>query len=298
MWPRAATVIVCGEELSRETITVAALGHTYGDAVVENNVAPTCTVDGSYDNVTYCTVCGEELNRETITVDALGHTEIVDEAIEPTCTETGLTEGKHCSVCNEVIVAQEIVAPFGHTAGNAVVENSVEPDCVNNGSYESVVYCTACGVEISRETIVAPATGHNFTDYKSNNDATYTEDGTMTGTCANCGLVDTKIDEGSALGLAQKFKDEMAVLAEKETVSYDDLYAIIQTYSTLTDTDKSEAEAEFAELQKMINEYNAKAQIANNELAEASEIALAAIVPADFAFLAALWFLLKKKFFI
>ena len=28
----------------------------------------------------------------------------------PTCTETGLTEGKHCSVCNAVLIAQEVVA--------------------------------------------------------------------------------------------------------------------------------------------------------------------------------------------
>jgi hypothetical protein len=35
--------------------------------------------------------------------------------IAATCTETGLTEGKHCSVCNEVLVAQEAVAANGHS---------------------------------------------------------------------------------------------------------------------------------------------------------------------------------------
>ena len=35
------------------------------------------------------------------------HTEIViDDAIEPTEINTGLTEGSHCAICNEVIVAQ------------------------------------------------------------------------------------------------------------------------------------------------------------------------------------------------
>ena len=60
----------CGETETRE---IAALGHSAAEAVKENEVAPTCTENGSYDNVVYCSVCNEELSRETVTVDALGH---------------------------------------------------------------------------------------------------------------------------------------------------------------------------------------------------------------------------------
>ena len=52
-------------------------------------------------------------------VDALGHTEVVDAAVAPTCTETGKTEGKHCSVCGEVLVAQETVEASGHDMADA-----------------------------------------------------------------------------------------------------------------------------------------------------------------------------------
>ncbi|MBR3692607.1 MAG: dockerin type I repeat-containing protein, partial [Clostridia bacterium] len=60
----------CGDSYTEE---VAALGHTAGAVVVENNVAADCENEGSYDNVTYCTVCGDEHSRETVTVAALGH---------------------------------------------------------------------------------------------------------------------------------------------------------------------------------------------------------------------------------
>ena len=51
-----------------------------------------------------------------------------------------------------------------HVPGEAVVENEVAADCTTAGSYDSVVYCTVCGEEISRETVTVPALGHDFVD--------------------------------------------------------------------------------------------------------------------------------------
>jgi len=47
--------------------------------------------------------------------DLLEHTEVIDEAIEATCTATGLTEGSHCDVCGEVIIKQDVVDMIDHT---------------------------------------------------------------------------------------------------------------------------------------------------------------------------------------
>ena len=42
------------------------------------------------------------------------HTPVTDPAVAPTCTEDGKTEGKHCSACYAVMVAQNTVPAIGH----------------------------------------------------------------------------------------------------------------------------------------------------------------------------------------
>ncbi len=112
------TCSVCGDSYTDSTVPATGV-HTPGETVVENKKDATCTVDGSYDNVVYCTVCNAEQSRETVTDAAKGHTEVTDAAVEATCTATGLTEGKHCSVCNEVLVGQTIVPAKEHAGGAA-----------------------------------------------------------------------------------------------------------------------------------------------------------------------------------
>lgn len=82
---------------------VEAVGHTAGDPA-------TCTT------AQICTVCNE------VVVNAYGHVIETDVAVAPTCTGTGLTEGKHCSVCLEVLVAQTVLAPR-HNYVNNVCQN-------------------------------------------------------------------------------------------------------------------------------------------------------------------------------
>jgi hypothetical protein len=71
--------------------------HTPENAVEENRVEPTCTVEGSYDTVIYCSVCNTELSREINTISATGHSE------KSTVTKaTTKANGKityTCSVC-------------------------------------------------------------------------------------------------------------------------------------------------------------------------------------------------------
>ena len=81
---RCEAVLVPQEE-------VDALGHTAGEAVKENENAPTCTEAGSYDSVVYCSVCDAKLSSETVPVNATGHNYVPGETAEDgsvtyTCT--------------------------------------------------------------------------------------------------------------------------------------------------------------------------------------------------------------------
>ena len=91
-------------------VGVSISGNQHSHAYIESITAPTCTEQGFS---TYTCSCGDSYVENY--VNALGHTETVDSAVAPTCTKTGLTEGKHCSVCDEIIVAQQTVSSTGHS---------------------------------------------------------------------------------------------------------------------------------------------------------------------------------------
>ena len=147
---------VCKAELSRKTVEIPVASHTAGAAVAENLKAATCTATGSVDSVVYCTVCKAEISRKTVELPVIAHTEVVDVAVAATCTESGLTEGSHCSVCNTIIKAQEVIPAKGHKADSIVIENVVDATFEAAGSYDSVVYCSVCKVELSRTKVVVP----------------------------------------------------------------------------------------------------------------------------------------------
>ncbi|MBO5478215.1 MAG: InlB B-repeat-containing protein [Clostridia bacterium] len=114
---------------------------------------PNCIETGL--SVQYCSICANALNE--MELPAGNHTEVIDAAKAATCTETGLTEGKHCLVCNEILVAQEEIPITGHN----YIETVTDATCIANGNkhYE----CNVCGDSYD-ETITS--TGHTYTEGK------------------------------------------------------------------------------------------------------------------------------------
>ncbi len=118
-------------------------------------------------NIQYwtCTLCNKnysdanattEIDVEDTIIDKKGHN-YSSVVTDPTCTETGYTTYT-CATCANTYTDNEVDAK-GHSAGEAVRGNIVEADCINAGSYDSVVYCSVCEVELSRETVIVEALG-------------------------------------------------------------------------------------------------------------------------------------------
>ena len=109
---------------------------------------------------------------------------MIDAAVEATCTKTGLTEGKHCSVCNTVLVKQDTIPAKGHTE---VTDAAVEATCTKTGLTEGK-HCSVCNAVLVEQQIVPTKSHTEVIDAKV--EATCTATGLTEGKhCSVCNAV-------------------------------------------------------------------------------------------------------------
>ena len=132
-----------------------ALGHSWKEATCET--AKTCERCGktegealghswkeaTCETAKTCERCGKTEG------EAKGHTEVIYKKVEPTCTQAGLTEGKHCSVCNEVLQVQAKISALGHDYKSVVTK----PTTTKQGYTTHT--CTRCG-DSYKDSYTAP----------------------------------------------------------------------------------------------------------------------------------------------
>ena len=118
--------------------------HSYDEG--EEVIKATCTNQGKM--VYTCNIC-DEIKEEII--EPLGHTEVIDEAMMSTCFINGLTQGSHCIVCNEVILAQKELPLANHVE---VIDAAVEATCNSYGLTQGS-HCEMCNKVIVEQEPIA-----------------------------------------------------------------------------------------------------------------------------------------------
>ena len=255
------TCLVCGETRGgatghfwanatcTEPQTCLVCGETSGEALGHNMAAPTCTKPATCKRG-----CGHTEG------EALGHTEVIDPAVESTCTESGLTEGKHCSVCEEVLVTQKVVPATGHDWKNATCTMpktcSVCSETEGNelGHDMAVATCTVastckrgCGYTVGEPlghdmavaTCTLPSTCKRNCGYTEGEALGHTEviDPAVASTCTETGLTEGKhcsvcdsvlVAQKVVSALGHDFVNEVCSRCEKQ-LEYDDYLTF--TYS-------------------------------------------------------------------
>ena len=107
-------------------------------------------------------------------LSALGHTEVADPSVPATCTQSGLTEGRYCSVCGSILTRQTIIPATGH---NYAAVKVVAPTCTENGY--TLIRCTNCGDE--HEADQTGSLGHLYGGWMPDGK------GNHTSACKRCG---------------------------------------------------------------------------------------------------------------
>ena len=227
---RTATITFDGATLTDvQEEPMNALGHQWGEALTENYHESTCTEDGGYEQVVYCSVCGEELSRQQVPIEKKGHrfegepvwqwsddysaatavftcandpSHVFEisatireiDPYEPTCQNEGFVSYQAQVDFEEYgsfMDSKTVTLPqLEHNPGEITYEAIIEPTCVD-GSHDEVVYCTYCGKELSRRTVIDPAMFDHEEEKVQENyqEATCTENGSYdeVTVCKTCG---------------------------------------------------------------------------------------------------------------
>ncbi|MGN1347934.1 MAG: carboxypeptidase regulatory-like domain-containing protein, partial [Acutalibacteraceae bacterium] len=187
---------VCGEELSRNTVTIPVTDH---NVVSRVDIAPTCTTDGKASE-TYCSVCGTIISSGTI-IPALGH-DVTDEVFKSGASDDGSYAWKtyKCSRCDYKLVTLtlSIYDENGNPLSGAdVIIRDADGNIVSQGTSNEYGKYVVAGlpegaytVEVSHEASSNVGKGTLVVSNGSVN-GTYTEGGRLwnpsgTGGCKGC----------------------------------------------------------------------------------------------------------------
>ena len=152
----------CNVRINSGTIPALEENHVHQGKEWITTKPATCTEEGTKNLICEC---GEVMDFSTI--GKLTHTEEIVLGKAPTCTATGLTDGKKCAVCDEPLLEQTVIAKTSHTEETIIGKDAT---CTVAGTTDGVK-CSVCTVTLTAQMPIPPK-GHSFTD----------------GSCTACGI--------------------------------------------------------------------------------------------------------------
>ena len=179
---------VCGQSYTDNVNNKKKLNH---DMQLVKTVAPTCADEG-YD-LYKCSRCDVTEKRNIGPAISGSHDWQFTKTVAPTCNEKGY-DLYTCKKCKST--KKENIQPINPSNHKFIKTNTVAPTCTTGG-YD-VYTCERCGDTYNDNYI--NASGHSFTNYVLDGNATCTQDGTMTAKCDKCNETNTITAPGSKLG--------------------------------------------------------------------------------------------------
>lgn len=163
-----------------ETRAIQKKAHTPGQAVHENVKIATCTVDGSYDEVVYCTKCETKLSTKHYTEDHTGH-DYHDHSVAATCehAETITYTCENCGDHYDVTGSPKLQ--------HQLSGEQVETTTLAEGETCKYKVVTTCTCQTCKKDIVLSTNYIYVHDHKAaiTTPATCTTPGVITYTCAH-----------------------------------------------------------------------------------------------------------------
>ncbi len=156
------------EQVKDNIITKAKGTHTFSWVIDKDS---TCKETGLKHEE--CGICHYKQKENTV-IDKKAHTEVIDNAVDATCTKTGLTEGKHCSECNEIIVKQNEIPMKEHDWNEGQI--IIQPTCNTTG--EELFTCKNCNA--TKKETLSKTNDHDWNEWLSDDDKTHSR------VCKNC----------------------------------------------------------------------------------------------------------------
>ena len=139
---------------------LTALGAAFG--LSSCNVTRTITTKSEYWQKADTSVV---IQTKTIEIAQKPHMTMQIREVSPTCDKEGVGSYWTCGTCDGIFEDEAATRPLEeppvlpklpHTPGEPVTENETAATCTASGSYDTVVYCFACGAEDRTAFAVPP----------------------------------------------------------------------------------------------------------------------------------------------